>query len=441
MKTLKREMYCAEDSSVQSVGSTSAAGKMSPNNLWSNTITDELRMATNFRNKTISIALKDRGAVLPGGHTSNGSYWFDNATGGWISSTYYMQSLPEWVRRLNEKKLPDAYLKQNWNTLYPINTYKESTADDRSYENYIAGSNCFPHRTDTVSVNKYELFRNTPYGNTFTLDMAKAAVENEQLGLRGVTDFLAISFSSTDYVGHAFGPNSIEAEDIYLRLDKDLGAFLKFLDAKIGKDQYLIFLSADHGAAHVPAFTKENKMPGGTISELFIRNQLNEELQKEFNVPKMVSYVMNYQVYLNDQVITENHLDPSAIKKAVIRNLLKINGVSMAFDPSDIQEAALPEEVKSRFINGYNQKLSGDIQYSLKPQWFAGSEKGTTHGLWNPYDAHIPLLWFGWGIKKGKCNREVYMTDIAPTIAAMLHIEMPNASVGKVIEEVTKGMP
>jgi predicted AlkP superfamily pyrophosphatase or phosphodiesterase len=435
----KKVVYCTDDYDMQTVGSTSTAGKMSPKNLWSNTITDELRLATNFRNKTIAIALKDRGAILPGGHTANAAYWFDNATGTWITSSYYMQSLPQWVQTLNAKRLPDAYLKQNWNTLYPINTYVQSTADNEPYENNLMGEdNTFPHNIDTITNNKYEMFRSTPYGNTFTFDMAKAVVENEQLGKRGETDFLAVSFSSTDYVGHGFGPNSIEAEDVYLRFDRDLGDFLKYLDGAVGKGQYLFFLTADHGAAHVPAYVKENKMPGGTLSESSLLQQLNDQLKKDFSVTGLVTQVMNYQIYLDYNVINQNNLDIHKIKQDIIQALLKNPGIAAAYDLTDIQEETVPQQLKTMLTNSYNQKMSGDIQFIFKPQWFEGGNKGTTHGLWNPYDAHIPLLWFGWGIRSGSSNREVYMTDISATIAALLHIQMPNACVGKVIEEVKK---
>lgn len=432
-------VYCADDNSVQTVGSSSIAGKMSPRNLWSNTVTDELRMATNFRNKTIAIAIKDRGAILPGGHTANAAYWFDNATGGWISSSFYMNDLPEWVKKFNAKRLPDAYMKQSWDVMYPQTAYIYSTPDNEPYEGSIQGeSNTFPHRVDTATINKYEIFRSTPYGNTFTFEMGKAAVENEQLGKHGETDFLSLSFSSTDYVGHTFGPNSVEAEDVYLRFDKDLAAFLKYLDATVGSGQYTLFLTADHGAAHVPAFSREHKMPGGAISDLGLRQQLNELLKKEYNVANIVAQVINYQAYLDYNIIAQNNLDMAKVRKSVIQVLLKNPGVAGAFDLSDLQNTTLPQQIKSMVVNGYNQKLSGDIQFYYKPQWFDGGEKGTTHGAWAPYDAHIPLLWFGWGIKKGKTNREVYMTDIAPTISALLHIQTPNGTIGKVIEEVKK---
>ena len=438
-RDLKRIWYCSEDTSVATVGSTSIAGKMSPRNMLTTTITDELRLATNFQSKTIGISLKDRGSILPAGHSANAAYWFDNASAGWITSTYYMNELPDWVKKLNDKKLPDLYLQQNWNTLYPINTYRQSTADDKEYESGISGEdNEFPHQTSAISVNRYESFRFTPGGNTYTFDMAMAAIDAEKLGQRGVADFLALSFSSTDYIGHSFGPNSIEMEDTYLRFDKDMAAFLKWLDAKIGKGQYLIFLTADHGVAHIPGFMKENKISSGTVDDAEVRKWINENAEKKMGVKNAVEQVINYQLYLNYAALQENKTNIDDFKKWAISELKNHPAIMSAFDLDNLPATPIPVKIKERITNGYNQKFSGDIQFIFNPGWFDGWNKGTTHGAWNPYDSHIPLLWFGWKINPGKTNRETYMTDIAPTVAAMLRIQMPNGSVGNVIEEVMK---
>jgi hypothetical protein len=265
--------------------------------------------------------------------------------------------------------------------------------------------------------------------------MAKAAIEGEGLGTSGSSDFLAVSFSSPDYIGHTFGPNSIEAEDNYLRLDKELGTFLNYLDTKIGKGQYTLFITADHAVAHVPAQLKENKIPAGVLSEGGLTAILNDAVEKRFKIKNAVASVMNYQVYLDRSKITE---EEQKIKNAIVERLLEVPEIVNAFDLNNVHSVALPVNLKDMVINGFNQKLSGDIQFIYKPQYFSGSSKGTTHGSWNPYDSHIPLLWFGWGIKSGKTNRETYMTDISPTLSALLHIQMPSGSVGHVIEEVMK---
>lgn len=437
-KELGRTVYCTEDTTAKSIGTTSDEGEMSPRNLWATTVTDELRLATNFKSKTIGIALKDRGSVLPAGHLANGAYWFDNATGSLISSSYYMQTLPEWMVRFNNKRLPDTYMAKNWNTLFPIATYTQSTADEKPYENNFpgGGGTTFPHLTDKITKNKYEAFRATPYGNTYTVDAAKAAIEGENLGNNGVTDFLTLSFSSTDYVGHAYGPNSVEVEDVYLRLDKDLADLLSYLDSKVGKNQYLLFLTADHAVAHASGFAKEMRLITPPANTANLQKSVNDAVRKEFGEGKYILAFTNYQVHLNNELIAANKIDRAALKQTIIRTIAKLPEIFSVVDLENAQAATLPEPVKNSLINGYNYKLSGELQYLFKPQ-FGGYEKGAAHGYWNPYDSHIPLLWFGWNIKSGKTNKEVYMTDIAPTVAAMLQIQMPNATIGKVIEEVS----
>jgi predicted AlkP superfamily pyrophosphatase or phosphodiesterase len=432
-----KTVYCTEDNTVATVGGTSEAGKMSPANLWTTTITDELRLASNFRSKVIGIALKDRGAILPAGHSANAAYWFDNAYGGWISSTYYMNDLPKWVKEVNDKKLPDAYMAKNWNTLYPITSYAQSTADTMRYEADLAGEdNSFPHMTSQITKDKYNAFRTTPFGNTYTMEMAKAAIIGENLGNNGVTDFLTVSFSSTDYIGHAFGPNSIEIEDTYLRLDADLSNLFTFLDQGVGRNQYTVFLTADHGAAHVPTFLKEHGIPAGATDDATILKALNAEIEKTLQIKNAVSSVINYQVYLNYTVVEESKRQK--VTDIVIEQLLKNPAIASAFRLKDLSTTPLPEKLKAMLTNGYNMQLSGDVHFIFKPQWFDGGSKGTTHGVWYAYDSHIPLLWYGWGIKQGKTNRETYMTDIAATIAALLHIQMPSGCIGKVVEEVVK---
>jgi hypothetical protein len=438
-KSINKSVYCTDDSTVSGVGSNTAAGKMSPRNMWTTTISDELRLSNNFKSKVIGIALKDRGAILPAGHSANAAYWYDN--GKWISSTFYMNELPAWVIRENARDLPSAYMSKDWETLLPIEKYNLSTEDNKPYEAAIRGETTvtFPHRTSQITTEKYEAFKTTPGAASFTFDFAKAAIENEKLGAGPVTDFLAVSISSTDYIGHSFGPNSIEAEDAYLRLDRDIADFLQYLDAKLGKGNYLTFLTADHGVAHVPAFLAEHKMPGGTINDDDVIRDLGKAIEEKFGVKNGILSVQNYQVYLNLAEIENRQKDPAAITEMVIRLLKQQPYVVSAGSTTALSDVTLPEPQKKMFTNGYNPKRSGDVFYTFKPGYFDGGNKGTTHGLWNPYDAHIPLLFYGWNVRPGKTNRETYMTDIAPTIAAMLQIQMPNGCVGKVIEEVTSG--
>lgn len=438
-KITGKNVYCTDDSTVSTVGNTGKAGKMSPDNLWVTTITDELRLSTNFKSKVIGIALKDRGAILPAGHSANAAYWYD--AGKWISSTHYMTALPAWVDDFNGKDLAGNYMSKDWITLLAADKYDMSTEDDKPYETAIKGEKTvtFPHKLSSIPDSiKYESFRTTPFGNSFTFDFAKAAVEHENMGGNGVTDFLAVSISSTDYVGHAFGPNSVEIEDTYLRLDKDLADFLQFLDTKVGKGNYTAFLSADHAVAHIPAFLAEHKIPGGSFDESDLRKELNQMLEADLGIKGIVQSLQNYQVYLNCNELEKQGKDVAAVKKAVIKTLQSKPFILTAFETDKLATVTLPEPQKTMLANGYNVKRSGDIQFTLKSGYFDGGKKGTTHGLWNPYDAHIPLLFFGWGIKPGKLNRETYMTDISATLAALLKIQMPSGCVGKVITEVIK---
>ena len=438
-KTTNKFVYCTDDSMVNTVGNSGNAGKMSPANLWTTTIGDELRLSNNFKSKVIGVALKDRASILPAGHSANAAYWFD--AGKWITSTHYMNNLPAWVNTFNDRDEAGKYMSKDWNTLLPIEKYGLSSADDEPYENVIRGekTTTFPHKLSAIDAGyKYESFRTTPFANSLTFAFAEAAIENESLGKNTVTDFLTVSISSTDYIGHTFGPNSIEIEDTYLRLDKDIEKFLNYLDIKIGKGNYTLFLSADHGVAHIPAFLNEHNIPGGTFDETDVLKDLNKQVEEKLGVKSAVKTVMNYQVYLNKKNITDGGKTMAEVKQLVIDALKEKDFIINAVELDNIASSSLPEPQKKMMMNGYNPKRSGDIQFTFKPGYFDGGKKGTTHGLWNPYDAHIPCVFFGWGIKPGKTNRETYMTDISATVAALLHIQMPSGCVGKVITELVK---
>lgn len=426
---LNKVSYCTGDDSVQTVGSTTALGQMSPRNLLVTTIGDELRLATNFRSKVIGIAIKDRGAVLPAGHSGNGAYWYDNKTGDWISSTYYTKELPQWAKDLNAKKLVDKYYASDWTTLYPLNTYEQSAP----------GANGFNHPLKQYVAKNYGIIAATPFGNTLTFETAMAAVTGEKLGDDAFTDMLTISLSSPDYIGHAYGPNSIEAEDGFLRLDKDLGDFISFLDEKIGKGEYTVFLTADHGVANVPGFLKEHHIPAGNFDNERVTAALNALLKEKTKIEDLVIGIINNQVYIDRKLYQGAGLKRDSINNWVVSYLLTQPGVNKAIVLESLEAATLPTKIKDQIANGYYPKRSGDIQLIFQPQWIDNFLRGgTTHGVWNPYDAHIPLLWYGWGIQPGKLTREVYMTDIAPTVAALLHIQMPSGSIGHVIEDIIK---
>lgn len=427
-----QKRYCAQDDEVKGTGGSQQAGKMSPRQMKSNTIGDELRLASNFRSRVYGIALKDRGAIFPSGHLSNGAFWFDDSTGNFMSSSYYYNTqLPEWLIRFNNKKWPDTLLTKSWNTYYPIESYTQSITDDNNYE-YLKkeeSTPTFPHNTGSKA---YKNIRSLPAGNTLTFKLAKTLIRSEHLGQQGETDMLTVSLSSTDYIGHAYAPNSIEVEDTYLRLDRDLGDFLHFLDQEIGPENYLLFLSADHGGAHNASFLKDHNVPAGLLSEYELRDDLNRKVKRTFGQDSLVQ-VMNYQILLNESLIEKNKINRESLKTFLIKTAKQYPGIASVADIENLYKETLPDFLKKAIENGYYAPRSGSIALIYEPAWYSDGPKGTTHGTWNPYDTHIPLLWYGWHIPEGESFQKTEVTDIAATLAALLHIQMPNGTNGSVI--------
>ena len=439
-KETGKNVYCTTDETVNAVGTEAKKiGQHSPRNLWSTTITDQLGIATNFRSKVVGVSLKDRASILPAGHNPTAAFWFDETTGNFITSDYYLKELPQWLNEFNKEENGKKLVSNGWKTLLPISEYFESTEDNVAWENLLGSAKTptFPYENLAKDYDaKKGVIRTTPFGNSLTLKMAEASINGYGMGEDNITDFLAINIASTDYVGHAFGPNSIEIEDTYLRLDRDLEAFFQQLDKKVGKGNYLVFLSADHGAAHSEGYMQANKMATGFFGE-GLEKTLNDELEKKYAGSKLILGIDNYQVYLNQNVIKEKGLETDEVKKTILGLLNKDKRVLYAVDLEEVAEAAIPEPIKTRIINGYNWQRSGDIQIithdSMLPTY---AKKGTTHSVWNSYDAHIPLIFMGWKVKTGQSAKPYHMTDIAPTLAQMLKVENPSGNIGNPITEV-----
>jgi predicted AlkP superfamily pyrophosphatase or phosphodiesterase len=437
-----KRMYCTDDSTVKSVGAEdpeSKDGKMSPRNLLVSTITDELKISDNFRSKVVGVSLKDRAAIIPAGHAANAAFWMDDSTGHFITSNYYMPRLPAWVDSFNNGNRIRQFVRNGWKTLYPVDSYGQSDTDDQPYEGKFKGDSttAFPHNLDSSYKIGKSSFRSTPFGNTLTLDFAKAALDGYQLGKGPFTDFLTINCASTDYVGHMFGINSIEIEDTYLRFDQELAAFFDYLDEKVGKDEYTVFLTADHGAAHAVWYLQNHDIPADYWNAAPLVDGLNKVLAAKFGVGGLVDTCSNYQIDFAMRAVESHHLDFESVKKTSVEWLRQQPGINYAVDMANVDNAAVAEPVRTMIVNGYNSRRSGPIQLVPNPGWFEGRGKtGTSHGTWNPYDTHIPLLFMGWGIHPGRSNEQVHMTDIAPTMAALLHIQMPNGCVGKPIMAV-----
>lgn len=433
------------DTKVQVVGSSSAKeGQHSPHRLLATTIGDELRLATNFHARVFSISLKDRAAIMPGGHTSNGSFWLDKQTGRFITSTHYMDKLPTWAEEFNKQQHAKRLMDQDWHTLYPIDTYTQSTPDNAPYEGGIDGQRTFPIRTSQLyKANDYSNISYLPQGNQIVLDFAQHCLTGEQLGKGQHTDFMAVSLSAPDYLGHNMGINAIEIEDMYLRLDQQVANFLRYLDQHIGRDNYLFFLTADHGAAHNGRFLTDHKIPAGDFpTGRHTKRIADSALRAVYGHDSLVLAATNYQIYLNHARIAALGLSLPALRQTLVDTLYAQAGVHYAIDLTQVRTATIPAIVAERVINGYHRQRSGDVQVVPLPGWYAyGYQTGTQHGVWNPYDARIPLVFMGWGIKHGHTHRMVSMADIAPTVCALLNIQMPNGCVGQALTEVSNKQP
>ena len=436
---LERSVYCAEDTTVATVGSrTLAVGRMSAQRLLTTTITDELKMATQKRSKVVGVSVKDRGAILPAGHAADAAYWFDDKVGAWVSSTYYMQKLPDWLTAYNKTNRPESLIPKVWNTLLPIAQYTESAADDNAFETIIKGKTAptFPYNMDTLQkYNGLGIMRLSPFGNTYTARMAEQCVKQYEMGRDSITDFLTVSFSCTDYAGHAFGPQSVEVEDVYLRLDRDLAELLNYLDTTVGKDQYTVFLTADHAAIEVPDYLKTYRIPSGRLTTKKVTADLEAFLSDKYKLDKsanaLISEVANQYIYLDNKQLAKNNLDKQAVCNAIADWLAEHDGVAEAWTYSDIVHADNPSGMLAAVKKGFMRTRSGDVAYTLRPGWSDYAATGTTHGSGYAYDTHVPIIFYGKNIKKNtRIDTPIAITDIAPTLALLLQIQMPSGSIG-----------
>ncbi len=435
VKDDKQKMYVTQDNSVEGVGVGGKEGRMSPANMLTTTLTDEWRLFTNFRSKTIGIALKDRGAILPAGHTANAAYWYDGGSGKWITSKYYMDELPEWVVNYNAKKQPAKYMQQAWETLLPLEDYATvATDDDVTFEMPFTGMSrsTFPYPLPVLYKKLgNSLIKNTPWGNTITFEMAIEALHHEELGQRGVTDMLTVSFSTPDYIGHQFGPRSIEIADQYLRFDRELGDFLRVLDSTLGKEGYVLFLTADHGAADAVGFSDSVKIPAGLEKgELF--DAVEDALKKTYGRDDLIEDYRNLQFYLNDDAIRSADLIKDDVAKIVVNACRTFPGVLFAHTLEVYLNTEFAEGLRGKNARGIMDGRSGDVIVTLHPSYLemTWQIKGTTHGTGYSYDTRVPWILYGKNVPAGETFEAVEIIDIAPTISNMLRMGNPNGNSG-----------
>ena len=442
-KVLKKSIYCVDDANYKTIGNQGIEGKKSPLRLYTTTIADQLQLAQNMQGKTIGIAIKDRSAILPVGHTANAAYWYDAGNKNqWITSSFYMEELPDWVKAFNSNNKADAYLNETWETLYDINTYSQSRADNNIYENNLNGQEkpVFPKDLKKLREqnDNFSLIKTIPAGNTYTVDFAKAAIKGEQLGKSEFTDFLAVSFSSTDYVGHRYGVAAVETEDTYLRLDKDLAHFFNFLDTEVGKENYTLFLTADHAAVHVPSYLQSLKIPAHYLNTKKLKKFLSNITQKYFNSKELIENVSNYQIFLDQEKIEALGFNKNTVAQRLADEVLSFDKIYKAVTARTLQTTNFTEGLMHSLQQGYNPKFSGDVLMIPYPATLNYSRKGTSHGSGYSYDTHVPLIFYGNGIKKGASKKTYKIIDIAPTISNLLKIEAPNGTSGNIIDEVLK---
>ena len=437
-RSLGKDIYCTDDAVVKTIGNgTIEEGKMSPKNLLSTTITDELRLETNFKGKVIGISLKDRGAILPAGHFGNWAFWYSK-TGAFISSTFYGEKLPEWVTEFNSEKRFMPYINKGWDLLKPAVIYNESLPDDNPYEGklYKSLAPVFPYNLkDMYDKNDAGVLRSTPFGNNLLAEFAIKAIEKEELGKDNVTDFLALSFSSTDYVGHLMGPRSMELQDTYLRLDQTIAEFLVYLDKTVGKDNYLLFLTADHAGAENVSYLKDNKYAVNNTDPKEIVKGLKKYSQDTFGEDLVLNY-SNFNLYFNKEIIKNKGLELLKIKQSFKDYLMAQVQVKRVYSEEEILASTGNDFYLNFIAKGYDPSQNGDLVILDKPGNIEYVGTGTSHGTPYSYDTHVPAIFYGWHVKHGETHDRKVITQIAPTIAQKIKIPFPNGTEANVLLEI-----
>ena len=428
-KATGKNLYCTDDAGVTTIGNgTEAEGKMSPKILQASTITDELKLSTNFKGKVIGLSIKDRGAILPAGHFADWAFWFSKS-GNFISSSFYGKSLPAWVTQFNNEKNYEKYANQSWDLLKAKETYNESLPDDNPYEGKLNKKQAFfPYAlAELTKPGDVGILRTTPFGNNFLADFAQKTIENEQLGKDDETDFLTVSFSATDYVGHMYGPRSIELQDTYLRLDQTLGTFIQYLDINVGKDNYLLFLTADHAGAENVMHLKDNRYDVEDTNEKNIEHGIAEFTKTQFGDNLLLTYD-SFNVFLDKVKIKEKGLELSKVKNAVKEYLYTQKHIKRVYDESEIIAGSVADNYLNFVSKGYDPVQNGELILIDKPAYMQYQTTGTSHGSPYSYDTHVPCLFYGWGIKKGENFEKKDITQIAPTLALKLKTTLPNGT-------------
>lgn len=416
----------------------------SPASILVTTFSDELKSYTGGKAKVFGVSVKDRGAVSMAGHAGK-AFWFSKASGGFVTSNYYYDKYPQWVTNWNNKKLAQRYSEKTWQLLHDNKSYLFGDSDDRKWEFDLAGfGRVFPHPYGKSDSKYYTtLLTVSPAGDELTLDFAKTLLFEEKLGQDKITDYLSISFSSTDYVGHLFGPSSLEAEDNILRLDRTLAKLFGFIDKQVGLKNTLIVLSADHGGPDSPGYLNSLNIPAGYIQpDSWDKHAAIARLKKQFNIKgKILEKYEHPYLYLSNEVVKNKKINQQALEAAVVEELSKFPGISLAVSSKALQRGNLPDTPLYRsVVNNFHSKRSGDIYIVFEPNWFINDFDGltvaSTHGSpWN-YDTYVPIVFAGAGLDAKKITRKVYTVDVAPSLSAYVGTKQPSGAAGEILQEL-----
>jgi predicted AlkP superfamily pyrophosphatase or phosphodiesterase len=440
-RRLRRDVYCTDDSTVQLVGTTTKGMGVSARNQVSTTLGDELKMTYGGRSKVLALSLKDRASALPAGHMADGAYWLDTNTGDFISSTYYVPTLPAWVRDFNAQKKADAYRRQTWVPLRGPEAYRNSLPDSNRYERIFKGKTAaiFPYDLSKLAPQNppaYESMYTSPFGDNLLTDLALAALQATDLGRDDVPDLLAISYSSPDAVGHTFGPLSKEENDLYLRLDLEIARLLQALDKTVGKGNYAVFLTADHGASEVTRYLADHQLPVGAFDRRAVYQVASAYLAAQLGPGQWLETERNNMYYLNRPLLTQRKIELARAQALLAEFLRDQPGVAQVNTTTQLLDAGYTTGLEARLQLGLYYPRFGDVRYELMPGWTGDIGVGASHGTGYAYDTHVPLLWWGPGIPAGVSYAPHTITDIAPTAAMLLNSKLPNACTGQPIIEV-----
>jgi len=440
---LKNELInCTRDAAVNPAGGSFENGLHSPVNLLVSTFSDELALATNRKAKTFGIGLRESSAIFSAGHAANAAYWFDNTSGTWMSSSYYLKSLPTWVNDFNAMKFSDSYLNSTWTLSKPVQTYADCLPDSNKFELGFNNINYFPYdlkkiRAKSINPKDFSLIRETPFGNSLTTDFAIRLIQNEQLGKDDVTDYISICFSATDYISHRFGPSSVEMGDAILRLDDDIKNLLAYVNDSIGKKNVLIYFTAAHGVSEIPDVLSMNRIPSGYFKQNQALQLLRTYLNAVYGEGDWVKGYSERQIFLNRSLIEDARLSLDDVQKKVARFIVQFTGVEAAYPYSAFEANDFGTGNLKRIINNFSPQRSGDVIVALNPGWVEkGADIVTNHNSPYEYDTHVPLIWYGWSVNKANVTRKVNMTDIAATLSTLCKIPYPNACTGEPMFEL-----